>query len=247
MAIGPMSEAERYRFDLQGFLVRRGVLGAGELAALHAAIDVLDLPRPGADLGQPALQRPPADRPPLPRPHRPRRRAGDRPRGLRSERPPRPRLRHRHVARARAGSACTAAARRSTRRSTTSSTAAGSAPASSPPSGRSSTTRRTPAGSCASRAATSPASGCRRRSTATSPCRCRMAAGDVVVFSEALTHGTLPWQSARGAPHARLQVLAGQLGVVARRVAARAAGRVHRPPAPAAAAAERRPPPSVVP
>jgi hypothetical protein len=49
MAIGPMTEAERYRFDLHGFLVRRGVLGTGELAALHAAIDVLD-PRPGADL-----------------------------------------------------------------------------------------------------------------------------------------------------------------------------------------------------
>ena len=46
MAIGPMTEAERYRFDLHGFLVRRGVLGRGELAALHAAIDVLDLPRP---------------------------------------------------------------------------------------------------------------------------------------------------------------------------------------------------------
>ena len=50
MAIGPMTEAERYRFDLHGFLVRRGVLGPGELAALHAAIDVLDLPRPGGDL-----------------------------------------------------------------------------------------------------------------------------------------------------------------------------------------------------
>ena len=47
MAIGPMSEAERYRFDLHGFLVRRDVLGAGDVAALHAAIDVLDLPRPG--------------------------------------------------------------------------------------------------------------------------------------------------------------------------------------------------------
>jgi hypothetical protein len=50
MAIGPMTEAERYRFDLHGFLVRPGVLGTGELAALHAAIDVLDLPRPGGDL-----------------------------------------------------------------------------------------------------------------------------------------------------------------------------------------------------
>ena len=50
MAIGPMTEAERYRFDLHGFLVRRGVLGAGELAALNVAIDVLDVPWPGPDL-----------------------------------------------------------------------------------------------------------------------------------------------------------------------------------------------------
>ena len=64
-----------------------------------------------------------------------------------------------------------------------------------------------------------------------------LAAGDVVVFSEALTHGTLPWQSPRGAAHARLQVLARKLGVVAGRLAAGAAGRLHRPPAPAAAAA----------
>ena len=51
MAIGPMSEAERFRFDLQGFLVRRAALGPGELEALHAAIGVLDVPRPGPDLG----------------------------------------------------------------------------------------------------------------------------------------------------------------------------------------------------
>jgi hypothetical protein len=50
MAIGPMTEAERYRFDLQGYLVRRGALDEGEVEALHAAIDVMDLPRPGMDL-----------------------------------------------------------------------------------------------------------------------------------------------------------------------------------------------------
>lgn len=51
MAIGPMTDAERYRFDVQGFLVRRGVLTDGEIQALQAAIDVLDLSRPGLDLG----------------------------------------------------------------------------------------------------------------------------------------------------------------------------------------------------
>jgi hypothetical protein len=51
MAIGPMTEAERFRFDLQGFLVRRAVLSAGDVAALNAAIDVLDVPRPGPDIG----------------------------------------------------------------------------------------------------------------------------------------------------------------------------------------------------
>jgi ectoine hydroxylase-related dioxygenase (phytanoyl-CoA dioxygenase family) len=39
----PLTESERYRFDLQGFLVRQGVLVADEVAALHAAIDALDL------------------------------------------------------------------------------------------------------------------------------------------------------------------------------------------------------------
>lgn len=44
---GSMSEAERFRFDLLGFLVRRRVLGAGDVAALNVAVDVLDVPRPG--------------------------------------------------------------------------------------------------------------------------------------------------------------------------------------------------------
>ena len=46
-----MTAAERYRLDLHGFLVRRGVLAAGEVEALNAAIDVLDVPPPGPDLG----------------------------------------------------------------------------------------------------------------------------------------------------------------------------------------------------
>ncbi len=50
MTLGPMSDAERFRFDLQGFLVRRSVLSPGDVAALNAAVDVLDLPRPGSDI-----------------------------------------------------------------------------------------------------------------------------------------------------------------------------------------------------
>lgn len=45
-----MTEAERFRFDLEGFLVRRNVLSDGDVAALNVAIDLLDLPRPGPDL-----------------------------------------------------------------------------------------------------------------------------------------------------------------------------------------------------
>ena len=45
-----MTEGERFRFDLQGFLVRRGALGDGDVAALDVAIDVLDVPPPGTDI-----------------------------------------------------------------------------------------------------------------------------------------------------------------------------------------------------
>jgi len=50
MTLGPMSDAERFRFDLQGFLIRRAVLSPGDVAALNAAVEVLDLPRPGSDI-----------------------------------------------------------------------------------------------------------------------------------------------------------------------------------------------------
>jgi hypothetical protein len=43
---GVMSDVERYQFDLQGFLVRRAVLGRGDVAALNAVVDALDLPTP---------------------------------------------------------------------------------------------------------------------------------------------------------------------------------------------------------
>jgi hypothetical protein len=45
--VGPLTDDERYSFDLQGFLVRRGVLAPAELAALHDAIDGLGLAPPG--------------------------------------------------------------------------------------------------------------------------------------------------------------------------------------------------------
>ena len=46
-----MTEAERYRFDLHGFLVRPGALPDHDVVALNAAVDVLGLPMPGPDLG----------------------------------------------------------------------------------------------------------------------------------------------------------------------------------------------------
>jgi hypothetical protein len=50
MPLGPLTDAERYRLDVQGYLVRRAALATGDVEALHAAIDVLDLPTPGTDI-----------------------------------------------------------------------------------------------------------------------------------------------------------------------------------------------------
>ena len=98
MAIGPMSEAERYRFDLHGFLVRRGVLGAGDVEALQRGDRRARPPPAGARPRQPALQRPP----PVARRFRD---LIDHPAVLEivretcgPQRPPRPHLRDRHVA-----------------------------------------------------------------------------------------------------------------------------------------------------
>ena len=44
-----MTPEERYRFDLQGFLVRRRHCRAGDVEALNVAIDVLGPPEPGDD------------------------------------------------------------------------------------------------------------------------------------------------------------------------------------------------------
>jgi len=46
-AMSPMSDEERYRFDLNGYLVRRGALGGTTVAALNAAVDALRLPPAG--------------------------------------------------------------------------------------------------------------------------------------------------------------------------------------------------------
>ena len=46
MAYGPLTDLERYSFDLNGFLVRRNVLSIGEVRRLHIEIDALHLPPP---------------------------------------------------------------------------------------------------------------------------------------------------------------------------------------------------------
>lgn len=45
-ASGPMTAAERYSFDVQGFLVRRGALSGSEVRGLRKAVDALGLARP---------------------------------------------------------------------------------------------------------------------------------------------------------------------------------------------------------
>jgi len=44
---GALTDAERYHFDLYGYVVRRGVLTANEVEALNVAVDLLSLPEPG--------------------------------------------------------------------------------------------------------------------------------------------------------------------------------------------------------
>ena len=48
--MGPFTDEERYLFDLQGFLVRRGALSPAEVDAANAAIDAMHLPRPGQEI-----------------------------------------------------------------------------------------------------------------------------------------------------------------------------------------------------
>ncbi len=43
-AVARLSDRERFELDVRGFLVRRGVLGARDLSALTAAVDALRLP-----------------------------------------------------------------------------------------------------------------------------------------------------------------------------------------------------------
>jgi hypothetical protein len=47
---GPLTDEERYRLDLQGFLVRRNVLGRRQLSAIHDQIDGLGLANPGSTI-----------------------------------------------------------------------------------------------------------------------------------------------------------------------------------------------------
>ena len=63
-----------------------------------------------------------------------------------------------------------------------------------------------------------------------------MKAGDVVVFTEALTHGTAAWQGPTATADTALQVLPRQLGMVARGVAERSGRGVHATATVAAAA-----------
>ena len=45
-----MTPEERYRFDIQGFLVRRGVLSPGDVEALNVAVDMVHTAEPGDDI-----------------------------------------------------------------------------------------------------------------------------------------------------------------------------------------------------
>ena len=49
--VAALSEHERYLFDLQGFVVRRGALKPKQVDALNRAVDALALPPPGHDIG----------------------------------------------------------------------------------------------------------------------------------------------------------------------------------------------------
>ena len=42
-----LTERERYEFDLHGYIVRRGVLSANQVQALNIAVDLLSIPEPG--------------------------------------------------------------------------------------------------------------------------------------------------------------------------------------------------------
>jgi ectoine hydroxylase-related dioxygenase (phytanoyl-CoA dioxygenase family) len=48
---GPLSHAERWFFDVHGYVVRRGALASKEVQRLNRAVDDLRLPEPGADIG----------------------------------------------------------------------------------------------------------------------------------------------------------------------------------------------------
>ena len=47
---GALSDEERYLFDVNGYLVRRGVLGPSDIERIHREIDALGLSDPGPDI-----------------------------------------------------------------------------------------------------------------------------------------------------------------------------------------------------
>lgn len=49
-AVGPLTEQERYHFDVFGYVVRSGALSPNEVQALNVAVDLLSLPNPGDDI-----------------------------------------------------------------------------------------------------------------------------------------------------------------------------------------------------
>ena len=48
--LGPMTDHERYHFDVYGYIVRRAVLSPNEVQALNVAVDLLSLPEPGEQI-----------------------------------------------------------------------------------------------------------------------------------------------------------------------------------------------------
>ena len=53
---GPVTDFERYVFDLNGYLIRRGALSTNELESVHRAIAAQNYPPPGPDIGSQRFQ-----------------------------------------------------------------------------------------------------------------------------------------------------------------------------------------------
>ena len=192
--MGPLSDAERYAFDVRGYLVRPRALTHGGGGRAEPGRRRPRRTTAGRLDPEPALQRPPAPGGGIPGADRPSGRARRGGRAVRALRPPRPRLRHRDGAgherarpprrghTVRSGAVLRRAGRRHPLR------AGGRPVGARRPSGRRRRlllrARQPQGGLRAARPTTI------RRLAHEVP----LAAGDLVVFTEALTHGTLPWQ-----------------------------------------------------